>query len=185
MFSKRERRKSKYKFGGTKVRKAEEVRKYIANPKTERFRLACKLCYLQFEFQVCRSSRLQIFFRTGALKNFPMFTVKYLCWMFLFNKVAGLKACNFIKKRLQHKCFSVKFAKSLRASFLQNTSGDCFWKYLMNSLFIAYESDEWSHCVMRIGSPTFISFYCVYFVSLYFFFFLMFLWILRLAQVQR
>ena len=46
MFSKRERRKSKYKFGGTKVRKAEEVRKYIANPKTESFRLACKLCYL-------------------------------------------------------------------------------------------------------------------------------------------
>ena len=89
----------------------------------------------------------------------------------LFNKVAGLQACNFIKKRLQHRCFSVKFAKSLRASFLQNTSGDCFWKYLMNSLFIAYESDEWSHCVVRIGSPTFISFYCVCFVSFYFFLF--------------
>ena len=29
----------------------------------------------------------------------------------LFDKVAGLKACKFIKKRLQHKC-SVKFAKS-------------------------------------------------------------------------
>ena len=27
---------------------------------------------------------------------------------FLFNKVAG-HACNFIKKRLQHKCFPVKF----------------------------------------------------------------------------
>ena len=26
----------------------------------------------------------------------------------------GLKACNFIKKRLQHRCFPVKFAKFLR-----------------------------------------------------------------------
>ena len=35
MFSKRERRKSKHKFGGTTVRKAEEVRKYFGNPKIE------------------------------------------------------------------------------------------------------------------------------------------------------
>ena len=26
------------------------------------------------------------------------------------NKDAGLRACNFIKKRLQHRCFPVKFA---------------------------------------------------------------------------
>ena len=32
-----------------------------------------------------------------------------------FNKVAGLKACNFIKKKLQHKCFPVNIAKYLRA----------------------------------------------------------------------
>ena len=32
----------------------------------------------------------------------------------LFNKVAGPQACNFIKKRLQHRCFSMKFAKILR-----------------------------------------------------------------------
>ena len=29
----------------------------------------------------------------------------------LFNKDAGLKTCCFIKKRLQHRCFPVKFAK--------------------------------------------------------------------------
>ena len=29
----------------------------------------------------------------------------------LFNKVAGLKAYNFIKKRFQHKCFPVNFRK--------------------------------------------------------------------------
>ena len=35
----------------------------------------------------------------------------------LFNNVAGLQACNFIKKSLQHRCFPVKFAKFLRTPF--------------------------------------------------------------------
>ena len=36
---------------------------------------------------------------------------------FLFNKVAVLQASNFIKKRLQHKCYPVKFVKFLRTAF--------------------------------------------------------------------
>ena len=32
-----------------------------------------------------------------------------------------LKACNFIKKRLWHRCFPVNFAKFFRTLFLQNT----------------------------------------------------------------
>ena len=36
----------------------------------------------------------------------------------LFNKVAGL--CSFIKKRLQHRCFPVKFTKPLRLPILKN-----------------------------------------------------------------
>ena len=35
IFSMRERRKSKHKFGGTKLCKAEELRKYFVNPKIE------------------------------------------------------------------------------------------------------------------------------------------------------
>ena len=35
IFSIRERRKSRHKFGGTKVCKAEEIRKYSLNPKVE------------------------------------------------------------------------------------------------------------------------------------------------------
>ena len=31
----------------------------------------------------------------------------------LFNKVAGPKVCNFIKKKLQHRSFSVSIAKVL------------------------------------------------------------------------
>ena len=41
------------------------------------------------------------------------------------NKVAGPKV-NFIKKRLQYKCFPVNIGKFLRTPFLQNTSGGCF-----------------------------------------------------------
>ena len=37
----------------------------------------------------------------------------------LFNKVEGLKACNFIKKKLQRRCFPVKFAKFLCAPFFR------------------------------------------------------------------
>ena len=40
----------------------------------------------------------------------------------LFNKAAGLKACNFVKKRLQHSCFPVNIAKFLRINFFYRTS---------------------------------------------------------------
>ena len=37
----------------------------------------------------------------------------------LFNKVAGLQVCNSIKKRLQHRCFPLKFAKFSRTPILK------------------------------------------------------------------
>ena len=40
--------------------------------------------------------------------------------MSLFNKVAGLRACNFIKKRFQHRCFPVNIAKFLRTPISKN-----------------------------------------------------------------
>ena len=43
-----------------------------------------------------------------------------------FKKVTGPQACNFLKKKYQHRCFPVKFERFLRARFLQNTSGGCF-----------------------------------------------------------
>ena len=110
-----------------------------------------------------------MFFGSCALKNLVM--------PHFSNKVAGLQ---FLLK-IDSNIGAVKFAKSLRASFLQDTSGGYFWKYLMNSLFIAYENDESCHCVVRIGSLALFSFYCVCFVSFCFFLFFNFLWILLLA----
>ena len=38
----------------------------------------------------------------------------------LFNNIAGLKACRFIKKRLQHICLPIKYVKLLRTPILKN-----------------------------------------------------------------
>ena len=66
-----------------------------------------------------------IYFKTPVLKS-------------LFNKVAGLKAGNFIKNRFERKCFPVNIAKFLRTSILSNTSCGCFWmKLSWNSNYTA------------------------------------------------
>ena len=38
----------------------------------------------------------------------------------------------FIKKRLQHKCFSVNIAKFLRTPILKNTANGCFCELLLS-----------------------------------------------------
>ena len=45
-------------------------------------------------------------------------------------KVACFQTCNVIKKRLQHRCFHVNFAKFVRTPFLQSNSGRLFLKYM-------------------------------------------------------
>ena len=50
------------------------------------------------------------FFKIEVLKNFANSTGKQ-----------GLKVCNFIKNRLQHRCFPKKFAKFLITAFFYRT----------------------------------------------------------------
>ena len=45
----------------------------------------------------------------------------------LFNKVAGLKVCNVIKKSLQHRCFPVNITKFLRTPILRKSADGCFY----------------------------------------------------------
>ena len=61
------------------------------------------------KYSKCRSSRPEVFYRNGVLRNFAKFTEKHLCQSFFFNKVATL-----LKKRIWHRCFPVNFAKLLR-----------------------------------------------------------------------
>ena len=61
-----------------------------------------------------RSSHRRCSAKKGILKNFTKFTGKHLCWSLFLIKFHPWK---FIKKRLQHRCFPVKFAKILSAIF--------------------------------------------------------------------
>ena len=65
--------------------------------------IACDVMCVQF----VQKQPPEVFFRKDVLKNFAYFTGKQLRWS-LFNKVAGPQACNFIKKRIQHRCVPVK-----------------------------------------------------------------------------
>ena len=108
-----------------------------------------------------------MFCRTGVHKNFALLE------FFFFIKLQACRPAIVIKRRLQHRCLSVKFEKSLKVFFYGTlpvaASGNILW-----TLSIAYENNEPCHCVVRIGSPAFISFYCVCFVSCYFLLFLNF-----------
>ena len=53
----------------------------------------------------CRSSRSQMFFKIGVVKNFAMFTRKHLCWSL------------FLIKMQAFGCFPVNIAKLLSAAF--------------------------------------------------------------------
>ena len=59
----------------------------------------------QLLHQTDKSSHRRCSIKKAALKYFAMFTRKHLCWSLFFN---------FIKKRLQHRCFTVaKFSSTI------------------------------------------------------------------------
>ena len=63
-----------------------------------------------------RSSRSQMFLKISVLKNFANLTGKHLCWsLFLIQTL--LDSVDSVKKRLQHRCYLVKFAKFLKTLF--------------------------------------------------------------------
>ena len=55
-------------------------------------------------------------YKIDVLKKFANFTKKFQCWSHFLKKSPEIK-------RLQRRCFPVNFAKLLRTSFLQSTSG--------------------------------------------------------------
>ena len=69
------------------------------------------ICFLPQS--IFRSSRSQLFF------SFANFSRNRLCWSLFLKK---LQTCNFIKKRFQRRCFSLRFSKYLRAAFFYRTS---------------------------------------------------------------
>ena len=59
-----------------------------------------------------------------ACRKFPFLKIGVL--EALLKKLAGWRQATLLKKRLQQRCFPVKFAKILRTPLLQNASGGCF-----------------------------------------------------------
>ena len=77
------------------------------------------------------NSRSQTFYKIDALKNLAIFTGKHLCWRYFL--------INFIKKRLQHRCFPVNIAKCLSTAFYVEYICKCefFEYYAMLSFFFS------------------------------------------------
>ena len=59
-----------------------------------------------------------MFCKKSLLRNCAKFTEKHLRQSFLFNKVAGLKPVDLLRKRLWYRSFPVNFVKFLRTPFL-------------------------------------------------------------------
>ena len=77
-----------------------------------------------------RSSQRSCSFKKAVLKIFCNIHRKAPVLESLFNKVACLYACNFIKKGLRHAYFSVDIAKFLRTPILMNV----YERLLLDSL---------------------------------------------------
>ena len=102
-----------------------------------------------------------------------MFFGNFAILEFLFNKVAGLKACSFIKKRLQRRCFLVKSAKDhpFYRTLPVAASGNIWWTLSLLHMRMMNRVTAWYvlalQCFFR-----FIAFFL--FLSISFFFFLFF-----------
>ena len=66
-----------------------------------------------YDLRKNRSSRPEVYCKRGVLRNFTKFTGKHLCQSLFFNKVADLRSETLLKKRLWHRCFPVKFLRTL------------------------------------------------------------------------
>ena len=79
-----------------------------------------------------RNNRSLMYYKVGILKHFGKFVGKHLCLMeSLFNQ-------NFIKKRLKHRCFPVKFAKSLRKAFFKEHFRTTILKMSLRNTYFLY-----------------------------------------------
>ena len=60
-----------------------------------------------------------MFYKKAVIKNFSIFTGKYLCSSLFLIKLRTLRSSDLQKKRFQHKCFSVNIAKFLKKLILK------------------------------------------------------------------
>ena len=102
---------------------------------------------------VIRSCHDRCFVKKRCAKKFRKIHRKTPVLVSLFNKVAGLQTCDFIKKRLRHWCFSVKIA-FFRTPFLKNI---CELLLLYNLMIWGYTLMIWKILTMQYAKCYFNS----------------------------
>ena len=89
----------------------------------------------------------EVLYQKDVLKNFAIFTGKRFGWSLFFNIVEDLQTCNFVKKRLQHRYFSVDIVKFIRTPILKKI---CEWLHLTRATFRSSSLEPLSQtCVHR------------------------------------
>ena len=73
-----------------------------------------------------RSSHQRCSARKGVLRNSSKFTVKHLCQVLFYDKVADPEPVTLFKMRLWHRRFPMNFAKFLRTPSHRTPLNDCF-----------------------------------------------------------
>ena len=95
--------------------------------------------------------------KKGVLKNFAKFTEKY----------QQLRPATLLKKRIQHRCFSVNFAKFLGAPYFYSTP--YFYSMLLQRVaflvFINLGAVGWSIFYISYGGEAWVG--CVYYNSFF------------------
>ena len=104
-----------------------------------------------FRLVTFKSSHRMCSVRKGFLRNFTKFTGKHLCQSLFFNKVTGLRLATLLKKKLWLRCFLVIFAKFLRTTFLQKTSGRKLLNYDKYRTSVLFNSIKISNQVVRMA----------------------------------
>ena len=84
------------------------------------------IAMLQFWKTKDWSSRSQMFFKIGVLKNFSISAGKKPVLEFLFNKMPDLQACSLIKDT-PHMCFPTNIARFLKSPFFMK---HLWWLFL-------------------------------------------------------
>ena len=90
----------------------------------------------------------------------------------LFHNVPDLKACSFLKKRIQHRCFPVKLAKFLWISILKNICERLLLKIskLQKKLFIDFIHKIMTFIIITITFEAlkFLLSFCAVFANLFY-----------------
>ena len=82
-----------------------------------------------WSLRISRSSRSQIFFKIGVLKNFAIFIGKHMCWSLFLIKLQALKPATLLKRDPNTGVFLSYLQKFLRTPFFTQHlrwPGGCF-----------------------------------------------------------